>query len=264
MLHGYVDLPEDFEGSLSSEEVADRFRRSLVEDLERRGLHADVRLVGDAEVEIHFPDHEAERVVAVATRWAWVWFVTLVPQGVSRADDEELIFWDFPLWRPTAAELEEDKSIGPERRRGDRALEKEIDKWGLPRSSPSYWIGERDGIDIHVSVISRVASRIWLPDALIWTVDLRTYTLPDQLAAGERRYSLVSLDGKVWWHDWPSDPFPEQYGINGAAFLADARAMTLDVALHAVEEAPALLEDLIRATLAELNRNDSGEEGKSR
>jgi hypothetical protein len=40
--------------------------------------------------------------------------------------------------------------------------------------------------------------------------------------------------------------------------------MTLDVALHAVEEAPALLEDLIRATLAELNRNDSGEEGKSR
>lgn len=265
MLTGYVDLPDDYEGSLSRDEVAERFRHSLVEDLKRRDLHADVRPVGGAEVDIRFPEHQADLVVAVATRWAWVWFVTLIPEGASRADDEDLIFWDFPLWRPTAAELEEDKGIRQERRRGDRMLQKEIDKWGLRRDSQDFWIAERDdGIDVHVSMISRVDRRIWLPDALIWTVDLSLYTLPDQLAAGKRQYSLVSLDGKVWWHDRRRGSFPAEYGINSGAFLSDARAMTLEVALQAVEEAAPLLEDLISATLKELNRNDSEGEGESR
>lgn len=252
VLLGYVDLPDDYEGPLSREQIADRFRRSLVEDLERRGLHADVRLVGDAEVEIRFPEHEADHVVAVATRWAWVWLLRLIPEGASRSNDEDLIFWDFPLWRPTAWELDEDKSIKQERRRGDRILQKEVDKWGLTREGPKFWMAERDGIAIHVSMISRVARRIWLPDALIWTVDVNTYVLSDELATRDRQYSLVSLEGRVWWHDWPRDPIPEQYGINGAAFLSDAREMTFEVALHAVGEAPPQLEDLISAIVADV------------
>ena len=79
------------------------------------------------------------------------------------------------------------------------------------------------------------------------------YTLPDQLAAGARDYSLVSLDGKVWWHEQRRDSIPEQYGINSGAFSTDARAMTFEVASRAVEEAFSLLEDLISVTVSELN-----------